>query len=106
MADQYHELVISGPTTIELTDGTDTFRIYVAGTELYYAQAITELGFSGEQGTDWDIIDSESLPGTKRGWFRLGARDDNYVTDQAITITGFGGTKGTDWENVSERNVA
>lgn len=101
------QYTILSPTTtssIELTDGTSTFRVNVRNLGLYFDQAYTELGFDGVEGTDWNNI-SESTLGAGKSTFRIGARDAAWTIDQAITDLGMSGNEGVDWDQVESHRL-
>ena len=102
---QYTILSTVGTDSIELTDGTSTFRVQVRGTALYFDTELTSTGFAGSENTDWVNISSTSLDGTPEGVFRLGARDLAWRIDQAIDGTGFAGTEDINWSEIEEHKL-
>jgi len=100
---QYQEISTAAPLT--LVDGACSFRLRAEGGVLYYDQIITANGFGGDEGVDWNNIDSSGLPGVTRNVFRVGSRGGYYVTDQEMTTTGFDGAENTHWKNISEQSL-
>ena len=91
-------------TNLDLSDGTDSFRYYVAplGTMHLY-QALTELGFAGAENTDW--VDLEEYPNLGGGVWRIGVRELNWVMDCALNGTGFSGDEDIDWANYEKHKI-
>ena len=102
---QYSIVSTTGTDSIELTDGTDTFRVQVRGTALYFDHELTATGFDGAENTDWINISSTTLPGTPEAVFRLGARESAWRIDQATDATGFSGAENVNWENIESHNL-
>ena len=100
--------ILSG-SSIELSDGTDTFRVIEeGGSVLRFDQTKTSLGFDGVENTDWQTIDTAELPGGAGGnQFRVGVRDTYWVIDQVYTpiVLGFSGTEGEDWDLVERHQL-
>ena len=102
---QYTILSTTGTDSITLTDDTDSYRIQVRSTVLYFDKALTATGFDGAEDTDWVNISSTTLPGTPEAEFRLGARQAAWRIDQATDGTGFDGAENVNWENIESSNL-
>lgn len=101
-------IYITDGTNYVYTDGVSTFRLNVrSGIEhvLYIDQEITDTGFSGDQGTDWDVIESFEIPEEGGiGFFRIGVRDEHFVIDDCYDpyILGYYGAEDFDWLNIEK----
>lgn len=96
-------IIIEAGTPSDFTDGTDSFRYIVIGGVLHLRQTITETGFGGSEGTDWDDI--EEYPDSGGGVWRMGVRDLEWILDCTITGTGFSGAEDGDWENTEHHKL-
>lgn len=101
---QYTILNSAGEDTIELSDGTSTFRVQVRGTKLFFDVELTATGFSGDENTDWISI-SESSVTSSIEEFRLGVRNKSWNIDQALSSTSFDGTQDIDWQNIETHSL-
>ena len=80
-------------------DGTNMVRKRVDGSYYKIDIAYTQKGFNGDEGLDWETLQSQVIQGCK---VRTGVRDGYWVVDATITSTGFSGTEDTDWENIQQ----
>jgi len=86
----------SGTTTTSTTTTSES----VADDDLIKRQTLTETGFAGTEGADWDAI--ESIADEGAGKWRVGVRDAHWVIDCAVDATGFAGAEDINWINVEE----
>jgi len=90
-------------TTTPLTTTTTTTSESVADDDLIKRQTLTETGFAGIEGADWDAI--ESIADEGGGNWRVGVRDAHWVIDCTIDGTGFAGAENINWMNVEEHSL-
>ncbi len=103
---QYTVLSSLTSESFKLSDGSDTFRVQARNNELFFDQAITDLGFGsgGVEGTDWSAVEGVKLDVSPGEELRVGVRDRYWVIDQTYDplVLGFSGAENFDWANVEK----